>query len=136
MGDTRAFTDHSYAAFLAEKRLMGARCSDCKALFVPPRALCPDCHGERMSWEAVSGRGRIAALTCMTMVSVGLAAEGYGPDRPYCTGVIALEEGPRVVARLAGANGDESGSFEIGAAMQAGFEQLADGTARLVFQPA
>ena len=136
MDDTRPFTDHSYAAYLAEECLMGARCGDCGTLFVPPRSLCPRCYGGSMSWESVSGLGQVVALTCMTMVSPALAAEGYGADRPYCTGVILLEEGPRVVARLAGVDSDQVGSLEIGGAVQAGFELLPDGTPRLVFRPA
>ena len=89
-----------------------------------------------MTWEPVSGLGQVLALTSMTMVSPDLVAEGYGVDRPYCTGVIALEEGPRVVARLAGAYSDAAVSLEVGEAVQAGFEQRADGTPRLVFHPA
>ena len=136
MTETRAFTDRSYAAFLAEEQLMGSRCQGCDALFVPPRALCPACHSDDLNWEQACGRGRLVAMTRMAMVLPGLADEGYGGDRPYCTGVIELDEGPRVVARLAGGETDEPGHFEVGQAMQVGFEHLDRETPRLVFRPA
>lgn len=136
MNENRAFTDRSYAAFLREQQLMGSRCEACAALFIPPRALCPSCHGDRLNWEQASGRGRLVAMTRMAMVSPDLVAEGYGGDRPYTTGVIELDEGPRVVARLAGGETDEPGHFEVGQAMQVGFEHLDRETPRLVFRPA
>lgn len=136
MTETRAFTDRSYATFLSEEQLMGSRCDGCDTLFIPPRALCPACHGDNLSWEQAGGGGRLVAMTRMAMVSPGLADEGYGGDRPYCTGVIELDEGPRVVARLAGRETDEHGHFEVGQAMQVGFEHLDRKTPRLVFRPA
>jgi uncharacterized OB-fold protein len=117
----RPFTDRSYAAFLSEEQLMGSRCHDCKQLFIPPRGLCPDCHTENLSWEQVGGRGRLVALTRMAMVSPALAEEGYGKARPYCSGVIELDEG--------------FGQEMIGQAMQVGFEHLDRKTPRLVFRP-
>ncbi len=140
MNQQRPFTDRSYAAFLSEEQLMGSRCHDCKQLFIPPRGLCPDCHTENLSWEQVGGRGRLVALTRMAMVSPALAEEGYGKARPYCSGVIELDEGPRVVARLE-AGSDEGfgqemiGQEMIGQAMQVGFEHLDRKTPRLVFRP-
>ena len=131
----RPFTDRSYAAFLSEEQLMGSRCQDCNQLFIPPRGLCPNCHTENLDWEQACGRGRLVALTRMAMVSPALAEEGYGGARPYCSGVIQLDEGPRVVARIAGTEDDETGQDGIGQAMQVGFEHLDRETPRLVFRP-
>lgn len=136
MTQTRPFTDRSYSEFLREEQLMGGRCDDCGSLFVPPRALCPDCHGDAMSWEQASGRGHLVAMTRMAMVSPGLADEGFGGDRPYCSGVVELEEGPRVVARLAGRENDEPDEMEVGQEMLVGFEHHDRQTPRLVFRPA
>ena len=136
MSDIRAFTDRSYETFLSEEQLMGSRCGDCGALFVPPRGLCPTCHDDNLSWEQASGRGRLVAMTRMAMVSPGLADEGFGGDRPYCSGVVELEEGPRVVARLAGRENDEPGEMEVGQEMLVGFEHHDRQTPRLVFRPA
>ena len=131
----RPFSDRSYAAFLGEEQLMGSRCQDCKQLFIPPRGLCPNCHTINLSWEQASGRGLLVAMTRMTMVSPDLAAEGYGGSRPYCSGVIQLDEGPRVVARLEGSRDAEPDQDMIGQAMQVGFEHLDRETPRLVFRP-
>ena len=136
MNQERPFTDRSFRAFLCEEQLMGGRCDGCGSLFVPPRALCPACHGDQMTWEQASGRGRLVAVTRMAMVSPGLADEGFGGDRPYCSGVVELEEGPRVVARLAGRETDELGEVEVGQDMQVGFEHRDRETPRLDFRPA
>ena len=64
------------------------------------------------------------------------ADEGCGGDRPYCSGVVELEEGPRVVARLAGRENDEPGEMEVGQEMLVGFEHHDRETPRLVFRPA
>ena len=79
---------------------MGSRCAGCGTLHVPPRAICPECRGTDMAWEQVKGTGTLTAFTCITMVTPALQAEGYGRDNPFCTGVVALDEGPRVVARI------------------------------------
>jgi uncharacterized OB-fold protein len=136
VNQNRAFTDRSYATFLSEEQLMGSRCGDCDALFVPPRALCPACHGQDFSWEQASGRGRLLAMTRMAMVSPELAAEGFGNDRPYLIGVVQLDEGPRVVARLEETGPGDAGTVEVGAAMEVGFELFDHRTPRLVFRPA
>ena len=136
MSDDRAFTDQSYKAFLSEKQLMGARCNDCKVLFVPPRGLCPTCHGDNLNWEQASGQGRLVAMTQMAMVSPDLAAEGYGGGRPYCIGVVELHEGPRVVARLDQGKPDARADLEIGQDLQVEFEHLDRHKPRLVFRPA
>jgi uncharacterized OB-fold protein len=136
VSDQRAFTDRSYKTFLSEEQLMGARCNDCGRLFVPPRSLCPTCHGDNLNWEQASGQGRLVAMTNMAMVAPDLAAEGYGGDRPYCIGVVQLDEGPRVVARLDDGDTDARGGLEIGQDLQVQFECLDRQTPRLVFRPA
>jgi len=135
VSDIRAFTDRSYETFLSEEQLMGSRCGDCGALFVPPRGLCPTCHDDNLSWEQASGHGRLVAMTRMAMVSPDLATEGFGGDRPYCIGVVELDEGPRVVARLDQGEPDAPAGLEIGQDLQVDFEHLDRQKPRLVFRP-
>ncbi len=135
MSEPRPFTDQSYSLFLREQQLMGGRCGDCGRLHLPPRSLCPMCHGESMTWEQASGRGHLVAVTRMAMVSPGLAEEGFGADRPYCAGVVELEEGPRVVARLAGQDDEAIDGLNVGDELQVTFEHLDRPTPRLVFRP-
>ncbi len=103
MADQRSFSDAGFAAFLSEGRLMGARCR-CGELHLPPRALCPSCHGTELAWEETGGDGRLVAVTRMTMVSPKMAQQGFGPENPLCVGVVALTAGPRVVGQVVAAD--------------------------------
>jgi uncharacterized OB-fold protein len=47
--------------------------------------------------------------------------EGYDRRHPYCAGVVQLEEGPKVVARIEGVDGNKPESIEIGMPLAAAF---------------
>ena len=40
----RDFTIKSYIDYLAEKKLMGSKCKECGAVYVPVRKLCTSCN--------------------------------------------------------------------------------------------
>ena len=58
----RPVNDHSFEQFLGEEKLMGARCSACNTLFVPPRSVCVKCYSSRMAWTEVKGTGTLANI--------------------------------------------------------------------------
>ena len=120
-------TDHSFGRFLLEEKLMGGRCAGCGALFVPPRAICPACGGSEMAWEQVKGTGTLAAFTCIAMVTPALQAEGYGRDNPFCTGVVLLDEGPRVVARIEGLDTTRPEEIRLGTPLRVRFLRRGEG---------
>lgn len=96
------FTTSAFARHLAEKRLMASRCKACGKLSLPCRHVCPRCHGAAMEWRQMSGRGKLVAFTAISVAPSALAAEGYGREKPYLVGIVELEEGPRVSARILG----------------------------------
>jgi uncharacterized OB-fold protein len=98
--EERSFNDVSFEAFLEEEKLMGSRCTSCGKLFVPPRPICIECSGTDMEWVQVKGDGKLSAFTCIAVGPPAMKEEGYTRDHPYCTGVVELEEGPRVAARI------------------------------------
>jgi uncharacterized OB-fold protein len=98
--EERPLSDFWFQRFLTEEKLMGCKCTDCGALFVPPRYACIECSSSELEWHQMQGTGKLVAFTCIAMAPPYMEEEGYGRDRPYCTGVIELEEGPRVVARI------------------------------------
>ena len=85
---------------LSEEKLMGARCKRCGTLSVPPRPICVKCHASDQDWVPMQGRGKLAAYTCILIGTPAMIAEGYGRKNPYCSGVVELEEGGRVDARI------------------------------------
>jgi len=102
----RDFTIKSYIDFLAEKKLMGSKCKDCGEVYVPVRKLCTHCNKANMEWVEMSGKGKIAAFTSITVGTPFFVEKGYGRNKPYCFSVIKLDEGPMVSGQLVGV--DES----------------------------
>ena len=112
--EERHFSDISYAKFLMEEKFMGSRCQYCDALFVPPRPICVKCHGNKMGWEELKGSGKLAAFTCIGIGPSFMAAEGFSRENPYCSGVVELDEGARVDARIEGLDTKNPENIKIG----------------------
>jgi len=85
--EERPFSDTSYKQFLNEEKLMGSRCRNCGALFLPPRSICIKCHGSDMEWVEMKGKGKLVAFTCITVGPPFMIEEGYDRTHPYCSGV-------------------------------------------------
>jgi uncharacterized OB-fold protein len=123
----RPFSDLSYQQFLDEEKLMGSRCKKCGALFTPPRPICTECYGQEMEWAEMSGRGRLAAFTCIAVGPPFMMEEGYGRRNPYCCGVVELAEGVRVVARIEEVDANQPQTIRIGTPLKVEFLHRGEG---------
>jgi uncharacterized OB-fold protein len=68
------------------------RCANCAHWNWYPSARCSQCEAEELPWTEVSGRG---TLFTYTEVTRALFKE-YRSKAPYLTGLVALDEDPRV----------------------------------------
>ena len=68
------------------------RCASCDAFNWYPGDACRDCASEEMPWTPVSGR---ATLFTYSVVQRALF-RAYASKAPYVTGLVALDEDPRV----------------------------------------
>jgi len=137
MGE-RPFSDISYEQYLNEEKLMGSRCKKCKALFVPPRSICVKCYSSEMEWVEMNGTGQLAAFTCITVAPPLMMAQGYDRKHPYCSGVVELEEGARVDARIEGVDATRPEDIKIGMPLRVKFLHQVEGENRetyLAFEP-
>jgi uncharacterized protein len=137
MGE-RPFSDISYNKHLQEEKLMGVRCRKCGAVFVPPRPFCVTCYSSNLEWREMKGRGRLAAFTCINIPPPFMMAEGYNRKRPYCSGVVELEEGGRVAARIERVDPRKPEQIKIGMPLKVSFIHRGEGPdARtyLAFEP-
>jgi hypothetical protein len=137
--EQRPFSDISYEQYLSEEKLMGSRCKKCKALFVPPRSICVKCYSSEMEWVEMNGTGQLAAFTCITVAPPFMMAQGYDRKHPYCSGVVELEEGARVDARIEGVDATRPEEIKIGMTLRVKFLHQAVGEDRetyLAFEPA
>ena len=112
--ESRDFNATSFFTFLQEKKLMGMRCRSCGHLSSTPRPMCPSCHSKDVEWHEFSGKAKLSAFTCISIVSVAMAKRGYGRDNPCCTGIVTLEEGPRVSAHILGVDGNNPQGIKTG----------------------
>lgn len=134
--ETRDFTGASFYAYLQEGKLMGVRCNDCGRLSAEPRPMCPDCHGRNMSWYEFAGTGSLGAFTCISVVPQVMADRGYGRGNPYCTGIVALDEGPRISAAIVGVDAANPQNIRTGMALVADFSEVDAEHPTLTFRPA
>ena len=131
--EIRPFNDISYERFLNEDRLMGSRCRKCGSLFLPPRPICTKCHSSEMEWVEIKGKGKLAAFTCIAIGPPFMIEEGYDRKHPYVCGVVDLEEGVKVVARIEGADGTRPETIKIGAPVEAEFLHRGEGEGAMTF---
>ena len=135
--EKKEFNAASYYAYLVEeKRLMGVRCRSCGELSAVPRPICARCHGRDMEWHELSGRGKLSTFTCISIVPVAMGKRGYGRDNPYCTGIVTLEEGPRISARIVGVDGNNPQDIKTDMALVLDLEDLDPENPSPVFRPA
>ena len=136
--EERPFSDISYEQFLNESKLMGSKCKGCGQLYIPPRHFCVECHSGDMEWFEFKGEGELAAYTCIFVGPPWMVEQGYDRKNPYCTGVIVLEEGPRIVARIEGVDASKPEEIKIGTPLTAEFLQRGEGEevkTSLAFRP-
>jgi uncharacterized OB-fold protein len=108
------FTAHSFHQYLSQGKLKASRCPDCQQVFLPVRALCPDCGQIELEWVDLSGKGKLAAFTSVYIGPTFMNEEGFSREKPYLTGIVELDEGPRISARLLGLDPENPAAIKIG----------------------
>lgn len=125
----RMFSAVSFNEYLKEHKLMASRCVQCGSLHVPPRAICPQCHGSAMEWVPVSGRGRLVAFTVIYSGPDFMVAQGFDRAHPYISGIVQLDEGMSISARITGLNPGRPEDICIGTVLAVDFLESGEGEA-------
>jgi hypothetical protein len=136
--EERPFSDISYEKFLNEEKLMGSQCKGCGTQYVPPRPICLGCYRSDMEWVEMQGRGKLAAFTCITIAPPFMIEQGYNRKNPYCSGVVELEEGGRVDARIEGVDCSKPDEIKIGMPLKVKYLHRQNGDKKetyLAFEP-
>ena len=94
----RGMTTGEFFGFVREGRLVVQKCSDCAALAVPPKVVCPSCEGIRWERATLGGDGEITSYTVIRVPPAQFAA-----DAPYVIAVARMAEGVSLLGRLTGA---------------------------------
>jgi hypothetical protein len=100
--------------FLNEDKLMGSRCKKCGTLFSPPRPICINCYSNEMEWVELKGKGKLLTFTCVHVGPPWMVEQGYDRKHPYCSGVVGLEEGTKIDARIEGVDTTKPETIKLG----------------------
>lgn len=111
---------------LTQGELRIQRCDNCSRHVFYPRAICPHCYSDRLSWITASGKGTIYSYT--------VAHQAFGPyadEVPFVVAIVELEEGVRMMTRIVGAAHEQ---VSIGAAVHVTFTTIGEGVTLPYFQ--
>lgn len=129
----RPFTAAAFNQYLAEHKLMAVKCVKCEGVYAPPRAICPKCHGEEMEWVETSGRGKLAGFTVIYSGPTFMVEQGFDKKNPYVSGIVELEEGTFVSARITGLDISDPAGIKIGTPLTVDFVEFGEGDAKKTY---
>lgn len=92
---TTSLTDEYYAA-LSRGELVIQQCGGCHNPIMYPKYVCPSCGSTDLGWTPTPGAGQLHSFEIQR---VG-APTGFEDDLPYAVGVVKLDEGVQLLARL------------------------------------
>lgn len=81
---------------LTAHRIRLQRCNDCAHWIFYPRAHCPHCFSNDLSWHDVSGEGTLLTYTVSHIPTL----PAFADELPQMLAVVALKEGPHVNTTL------------------------------------
>lgn len=111
---------------VADRRLTAQKCQQCGRFVFYPRALCPFCHSEDLSWTPLRGSGTVYSFT----VSRRAPSPEFADLVPYVVVLVDLDEGIRMMSNLVGAVDD----VRCGARVVVRFEATPDGQTLPMFE--
>jgi uncharacterized protein len=110
-------------------RLLIQRCEACGRAQHYPRPFCSACWSDQVRWEEASGRGTLYTYSTVYMNDL----PPFGDRLPYVVAAVDLEEGPRIMTNIVGADPAE---LRVGMALTVEFQALDDEISAPVFRPA
>jgi uncharacterized protein len=99
-------------------QLVLPRCLACSRFHFYPRAICPHCMSDRLEWASASGRGTVHSFTV-----VHRPPPGFDDEAPYVVALVDLEEGVRMMSRVAGC---EVAAVRIGMDVEVAFRAISE----------
>lgn len=121
------FTAYAFQQYLNQGQLKASQCLDCQKTYLPVRAICPDCGKSNLEWTELSGKGKLVAYTSVYIGPSFMNELGFGRDKPYLTGIVELEEGPKISARLLGLDPKNPSEIKIGTPLEFSGIEIGEG---------
>ena len=118
-------TEQPFYDACAAGKLVLQRCQSCGHALFYPRTHCDACHNDQLVWEDASGTGTIASYT---VVRRGVSDDF---EAPYVIALIDLNEGPRMMSQIVGADPD---GLAVGLSVKVDFVAWSDNVILPVFR--
>jgi uncharacterized OB-fold protein len=80
-----------------------------------------------MTWTEFNGEGVVAAFTAVYVGPTFMCEEGFGRDHPYLTGIVQIEDGLKISARLLGFEAGKPEEVKVGTPVKLEFLAIGDG---------
>ena len=110
------------------RELIVQQCNACGRLWLPPSNRCQHCWSEDVAWTPVSGHASLYSFT--------VYRRAYAPELvdqlPYVVAVVELDEGPRLITNIVGA---DPGDVRVGMPLEVVFDDIAEGVTLHAFRP-
>jgi uncharacterized OB-fold protein len=113
---------------LRDERVVLQRCDACDRWVYYPRARCPGCLSDQLTWTTVGGLGTVYTFT----VAEQPTAPPFADEVPQLLAVVELTEGVRVSTTLVDVDRD---ALAVGLPVEPVFDHGDDGLTLLRFRP-
>jgi hypothetical protein len=120
MAETMPFTIESFYRFVKEKKIMGAQCSKCGQLILPPRPMCPKCLSKDLEWKESLKQGKL-----LTYTVIHVSPQQFQSLAPYAVGIVELENDARLAGMIKGIALDQ---IKVGMNLTIDFEEASTTT--------
>ncbi|MHA1754607.1 MAG: Zn-ribbon domain-containing OB-fold protein [Candidatus Odinarchaeia archaeon] len=97
--DNSEKTIKQFLQFINEGKLKALKCKSCSKILLPPRVKCKFCKNSEFEWVDLKGTGRL-----LTYTIIYIAPKKFLKQAPYAIGIIELDEGVKVEARINSVN--------------------------------
>jgi uncharacterized protein len=114
--------DEPYFEAAAQGKLMLKKCGECNEVHHYPRALCPFCFSDKVSWVQAKGTGEIYTYSVTRR----------GGPVPYCIAYVTLDEGVKMMTNIVDTDLD---TIKIGQKVKVVFKKSENGTSVPMFTP-
>jgi uncharacterized OB-fold protein len=67
-----------------------------------------------MVWMDVPEKGKLTAFTIIHIAPTAMIEAGYGREKPYCSGIVKLENGLSISAQILGVDVNKPETIKVG----------------------
>lgn len=119
----------AYWRGLKDGQLLLQHCLDCGHIQFYQQAICRQCNGQHLAHRAASGHGAIYSYSVVHRAP----GPAFKSDTPYAVLLVDLDEGPRMISSLVGA---DAANIDFGMRVRLVCERVSDDIYLPRFTPA